>query len=134
MKDFRAEGGEVKTQSELRMMGEKKRFKRERGEFNNRPRTVERDDDYDPKYELLKRRHLEFMKNQGALENRRKREAGDEADAPTRERKSFDKERKSFKREGGGKSFGKGGKSFDRKPADKNRADCKPFGRKFGQK
>ena len=134
MKDFRAEGGEVKTQSELRMMGEKKRFKRERGEFNNRPRTVERDDDYDPKYELLKRRHLEFMKNQGALENRRQREAGDEADAPTRERKSFDKERKSFKREGGGKSFGKGGKSFDRKPADKNRADRKPFGRKFGQK
>lgn len=134
MKDFRAEGGEVKTQSELRMMGEKKRFKRERGEFNNRPRTVERDDDYDPKYELLKRRHLEFMKNQGALENRRQREAGDEADAHTRERKSFDKERKSFKREGGGKSFGKGGKSFDRKPADKNRADRKPFGRKFGQK
>lgn len=134
MKDFRAEGGEVKTQSELRMMGEKKRFKRERGEFNNRPRTVERDDDYDPKYELLKRRHLEFMKNQGALENRRQREAGDEADAPKRERKSFDKERKSFKREGGGKSFGKGGKSFDRKPADKNRADRKPFGRKFGQK
>ena len=142
MKDFRAEGVEVKTEGELRKMGEKRRFKRDRGEFNDRPRQIERDDDYDPAYELLKRRHQEFVRNQDALERRRRREAeGEEGDRERQPRK--------FEKRGGDKPFNKGGKSFDKgsKPFDKggkpydrtkkpfDRKDGKkPFARKFGQK
>ncbi len=155
MKDFRAEGGEVKTESELRMMGEKRRFKRDRGEFNDRPRAVERDDDYDPKYELLKRRHLDFVKNQGALERRRMREADEEQGSEQRERKTFsherkpfsadrkkfdrerknfDRDRKPYDRKEGGKPFDRDRKNFGGKTFGGNRPAGKPTQRKFGQK
>ncbi len=127
MKDFRAEGGEVKTQGELRKMGEKRRFKRDRGDFNDRPRQVERNDDYDPAYELLKRRHQEFVRNQDALERRRHREAESGEGQEKRAPRKFDKSH-------GEKPFNKGGKSFDRKGGDKKPFAKKPFARKFGQK
>ena len=134
MKDFRAEGGEVKTEGELRKMGEKRRFKRDRGEFNDRPRQIERDDDYDPAYELLKRRHQEFVRNQDALERRRRREAEGEEGQEKRAPRKFEKR-------GGDKPFNKGGKSFDRAKKPYDRKDGgkkdfakKPFARKFGQK
>lgn len=122
MKDFRAEGGEVKTANELKLMGEKKRFKRERGEFNDRPRSIERNDDYDPKYELLKQRHKDFVRNQEAAERRRKLLGMEEGERPTERKERFTKDRERKP-------------NFDKKPFNKERrGGARPFAGKDDRK
>ena len=80
------------------------------------------------------------MRNQDALERRRREAEGEESDSERQPRK-FEKREggkpfkggKSFGKDG--KSFDKGGKSFDRAKKSFDRKDGKkPFARKFGQK
>ena len=65
---YRAEGGEVKTDEERRLMSDRTRFRTRRDEFKQRitgdeePRMAyETDDDLDPEYLLLRRKHREFQ-------------------------------------------------------------------------
>ena len=93
LEDFRAEGNEVKTDTELQRMGEKGRFRDGRKREFSRKRFV--DDDRDQDFSDRGERSFD------------------------RERKSFDRERKSFDKEG--KPFNKDRKPFDRdrKPFDR---------------
>lgn len=63
--DFRAEGGKVKTDEERRLMGDRTRFKANREEFKQRlsetPRERHDEEDLDPEYLLLRRKHREFQ-------------------------------------------------------------------------
>lgn len=66
--DFRAGGGDVKTDEERRRMAEKHRFKKNRGDFNNRfkengDRNDEGFDDISDEYRLLRSKHREFERN-----------------------------------------------------------------------
>ena len=93
LEDFRAEGNEVKTDTELQRMGEKGRFRDGRKREFSRKRFV--DDDRDQDFSDRGERSFD------------------------RERKPFDRERKSFDKEG--KPFNKDRKPFDRdrKPFDR---------------
>lgn len=101
LEDFRAEGNEVKTDTELQRMGEKGRFRDGRKREFSRKRFA--DDDRDQDFSDRGERSFD------------------------RERKPFDRERKSFDKER--KPFNKDRKPFDRdrKPFDRDR---KPFDRK----
>ena len=110
--DFRAAGGEVKTTEERTRMAEKKRFKQHRGEFNGRfaenQESNRRHDneDYNPEYELLRRKHRDFQErfNRGERNERQekpgRRENGERGTRRTTEWKSFDRR--------GGEHRGKG--------------------------
>ncbi len=104
MKDFRAEGGIVKTEEEKRQMAEKRRFKQNR-EFKRRLEEQEENEAAD-----IRSFHFRSME-------RRDERDGNER----RERKSFrrnDDDRKSFRRDGD-----------DRKSFRRNDGDRKPFRR-----
>ena len=63
LSDFRAEGGKVKTDVERRLMSDQRRFRTNRDEFKKRFDDAERhdeDDDLDPAYKILRRKHREF--------------------------------------------------------------------------
>lgn len=129
MQDFRAQGGEVKTDTERKRMAEKGRFKMHRGEFNGRFANAENADAEDESYRLLKNRHREFEQRFGNRdrEGGEKKQRGERKEFERGGRKGFEKrdrregeprnggrrERRDF--DGAGKKpFGK--KPFDRKP------------------
>jgi putative N6-adenine-specific DNA methylase len=129
MQDFRAQGGEVKTDSERKRMAEKGRFKMHRGEFNGRFANAENTEAEEESYRLLKNRHREFEQRFGNREREgaEKKQRGERKDFERGGRKGFEKrdrregeprnggrrERRDF--DGAGKKpFGK--KPFDRKP------------------
>ncbi len=97
--EFRAAGGEVKTEEERTRMGEKRRFKQNRGEFNgrftDRKRENEEDDLY-AEYRILRDKHREFERTFGRKdkEDRGERPARRPYDRP--EKKSFRKEERRF--------------------------------------
>lgn len=122
LREFREEGGVVKTEEEKRMMAEKRRSWQKR--------------DYDKKQE-------ERVENEEAdilsfkfrsLEKQRMERAARERKSFDRERKSFDRERKSFDRERksfgdrGDRQFKKGDKPFRKK---ETRADRQNSRRNF---
>lgn len=67
--EFRAAGGDVKTDEERRRMAEKHRFKKNRGEFNNRfreedgPHGTDDFDELPDEYRVLRNKHREFERN-----------------------------------------------------------------------
>jgi putative N6-adenine-specific DNA methylase len=72
LNDFRAAGGHVKTDEERRRMSEKRRFKKNRGDFNGRYANREDDDtesfgdDFDSAgYAILRDKHREFERTFG---------------------------------------------------------------------
>ncbi len=83
---FRAAGGEVKTDEERSRMGEKKRFKQNRGEFNNRfadrQRYEEEGEDF-AEYAILRSKHREFERTFG----QKKRQESEERTPMRREGK-----------------------------------------------
>ncbi len=119
-------------------MAEKRRFKMNRGEFNNRfaDRDRERDEDETPEYIMLLNKHREFERTFGKRERRddrpreRRESRGERREFKGGERprrddrkgfggKPFDRDnnrrpRRDDREGGNGKSFGK--KPFDRKP------------------
>ncbi len=125
MQDFRAAGGEVKTDEERTRMAEKRRFKMNRGEFNNRfaDRDRERDEDETPEYIMLRNKHREFERTFAKRERR---------DDRPRERKEYRGERKDYR----GESRGERGERREFKGGERPRRDNreggkgKPFGKK----
>jgi putative N6-adenine-specific DNA methylase len=105
LKDFRSEGGIVKTEEEKRQMAEKHRFKKNR-EFKQRLEETEQNEEADI-------RSFTFHKHE-LNKNRGGHESFDRSGKDRKDRKEFsrDKNRKDFKR-GGKREFGK--KGFDRK-------------------
>ena len=109
LKDFRSEGGIVKTEEEKRQMAEKHRFKKER-EFKKRLEEKEENEEADILSFTFHRHDL--SKNRGGHESfdrsgkeRRERKERKEFN---KDRKDFGgKDRKDFKR-GGKRDFGKG--------------------------
>ncbi len=132
---FRAAGGEVKTEEERTRMGEKKRFKQNRGEFNNRfaDRRREDEDDSFADYALLRNKHREFER---LMASRNRREEGERPACPfRREDRDFKADHKpgGFRRDGFKKDGFKrdGDRKFGDKPKDGFRKGGKSdFGRK----
>ena len=114
LKDFRSEGGVVKTEEEKRQMAEKHRFKKER-EFKKRLEEKEENEEADilnftfHKHDLGRNRggHESFDRSGKDRKERKEFSKGD--------RKEFGKgkDRKDFKR-GGKRDFSKG-KDFGKK-------------------
>lgn len=138
--EFRAQGGEVKTDEERSRMAEKRRFKQHRGEFNGRfANRPENDEEESPEYALLRNKHREFERTFG---RREREEREDRAPRGNRrfsdnkgggERKNFDRRRDNEDFRGGRNNredfrgdrgerkrdnFGSR-KSFDKKPFDR---------------
>ncbi len=111
LKDFRSEGGQVKTDEDRRQMAEKHRFKQNR-EFKKRLDDDGNDGEDDIRSFTFSRREPLNFGNKG----RRRDDRDGERKSFDRDRKPFDRDRggKSFDRDRGGKSFERGGKSFDR--------------------
>lgn len=115
--DFRAAGGEVKSDEERRRMGEKRRFKQHRGEFNGRfaeRRNDERDGDdeeFNAEYALLRRKHREFEENFGRGERGASRDRSDRPERGARFSRPDRGERRDRpeRREGGYGNRNRGG-------------------------
>lgn len=132
LKEFRSEGGIVKTEEEKREMAEKHRFKKNR-EFKKRldedDNDMEEDDIRSFKFRSLdSSRRLSF--------DRRRERRDDDGRDKGRKRGGFDSDRKSDKggkwHDKGGKRFGKdnGGKRFDRENRRRDNGDFKKKGRR----
>lgn len=137
--DFRASGGEVKTDEERRRMGEKKRFKQNRGDFNNRyadgaPRANrEEEDDLPPEYAILRSKHRQFERSRNFKERdeRPARRQGERRDFQDGDRK-FGGKRGGDRKFDGGRKFSKERK-FDRERKFDGERDF-DGDRKFGGK
>ena len=96
-------------------MGEKHRFKQNRGEFNRRPADEERvpDEDFTPEYEMLRKRHREFQNTFGPRERRSENPRRFEGEKDFKRGKGGE-----FKRRSDREERGRGGK-FGGKRRDK---------------
>ena len=116
LKDFRSEGGIVKTEEEKRQMAEKHRFKKER-EFKKRLEEQEENEEADIRSFTFHRHNLDKDKRN---ERRSRRDNGREDREDRRDRKGGYKSsankggHERFDRSGKGRSFGKG-KDFGKK-------------------
>ena len=116
LKDFRSEGGIVKTEEEKRQMAEKHRFKKER-EFKKRLEEQEENEEADIRSFTF---HRHDLKKDDRQERRGRREGGREEREERRDRKGGYKGspnkggHERFDRSGKGRSFGKG-KDFGKK-------------------
>jgi putative N6-adenine-specific DNA methylase len=116
LKDFRSEGGIVKTEEEKRQMAEKHRFKKER-EFKKRLEEQEENEEADIRSFTF---HRHDLKKDDRQERRSRREGGREEREERRDRKGGYKGspnkggHERFDRSGKGRSFGKG-KDFGKK-------------------
>ncbi len=116
LKDFRSEGGIVKTEEEKRQMAEKHRFKKER-EFKKRLEEQEENEEADIRSFTF---HRHDLKKDDRQERRGRREGGREEREERRDRKGGYKGtpnkggHERFDRSGKGRSFGKG-KDFGNK-------------------
>ena len=116
LKDFRSEGGIVKTEEEKRQMAEKHRFKKER-EFKKRLEEQEENEEADIRSFTF---HRHDLKKDDRQERRGRREGGREEREERRDRKGGHKGspnkggHERFDRSGKGRSFGKG-KDFGKK-------------------
>lgn len=119
MRDFRSEGGIVKTDDEKRQMAEKHRFKKNR-EFKKRLDEEEENAEADIrsfKFHSLERtrggeRRSSFDGERPKYGERRERKSFDHDNSRGRGDKRFDKGDKRFDK--GDKRFDKGGKRFDK--------------------
>ena len=117
LKNFRSEGGFVKTEDEKQQMAEKRRFKKERGEFKKRLDEQEENEEAD-----IRSFTFHSLNRKPILSSGRRK---DEGDAPRKDRRRKDEdwkrggssERKDWRNRGGherfdrsgGKKYGKGG-------------------------
>ena len=109
LSDFRAEGGKVKTDEERRLMSDQRRFRTKRDDFKKRYDDEDHhrfdDEDLDPEYLILRRKHREFEEVHGQRKSNRgkagfgKREGG------------FKKGEGGYKKGNFKKDFKKGGDS-----------------------
>lgn len=143
LEDFRAAGGEVKTDEERERMAEKKRFKMHRGEFNGRFSDKQEDTDESREYALLRDRHMEFervqaRKQRAARRNEWEQRTDGREGRGREERRPFNREERGFR--GERKPFGRSGREErgERRPFNREergfRSDRKPFGRNGGSR
>ena len=143
LKDFRSEGGVVKTDEERRQMAEKHRFKKNR-EFKQRITEQETNEEGDIRsftfhhHELpLRNGHRqERGERRGARDFRGAREDGEMHDDRSRsdykqgKGKNF-RNGKDFRKPGSGNSFGKSGDGYGRNGGNRGKQDR--FGRNSGK-
>jgi len=114
LKNFRSEGGIVKTEEEKRQMAEKHRFKKER-EFKKRLDEQEENEDGDIRSFTFHKHDLHPHRRDDREEHRFDRE-GRKFDREERkfdrEERKFDREERKFDREE--RKYDKGGRKFDR--------------------
>ena len=112
LKDFRSEGGIVKTEEEKRQMAEKHRFKKER-EFKKRLEEKEENEEADILSFTFHRHDL--SKNRGGHESfdRSGKERSGRKDFGGKDRKDRKDFKRGGKREFGKKDFGGKKKRFD---------------------
>lgn len=119
LNDFRASGGEVKTAEEKEKMGEKRRFKLNRGEFNGRfadqrpSRDNDDNGDYDPQYAALRNKHFEFERLMARKMRSQTAERGPRHEHGDRESRNF------------GRKSGDFGGKFERREGRFNRGEGK---------
>ena len=144
LKDFRSEGGIVKTEEEKKQMAEKHRFKKER-EFKKRI-TEDDDNNEDGDIRSFKFHHIKFESSEDKVRKSFGRTRRDDGDG---ERKSFGRDRKGGDRDRrdagrdrkGDRGFGKddrkdGGRRRDYGREDGNRGGHERFdrsGKNFGK-
>ena len=136
LKQFRSEGGEVKTDEEKRMMAEKHRFKKER-EFKQRLTEQEENEEADIRSFTFHRHELRGEKREVRGENREARDGRREFKSERREgRERFDRKGDRFDRKG--ERFDKrGGKSPYNSSENRGgheRFDRSGGGRKYNKK
>ena len=96
--EFRASGGDVKTDEERTRMAEKRRFKQHRGEFNGRfANRPEGDEEENEEYALLRNKHREFERAFGRRDREDREDRGERRGS---DRKNFER-RNDRRREGG---------------------------------
>ena len=120
MKDFRREGGNIKTDEERKQMAEKHRFKKDRGEFKMRHDQQEENEEGDIrsfKFHSLEKKSFQSSRKGGRDEGNRG-------------------ERERFDRNGGGKRFDrKGHERFEGRDGERsNRGGHERFDRSGGKK
>ena len=126
LKDFRSEGGIVKTEDEKRQMAEKHRFKKNR-EFKQRLEETEQNEEADIRSFTF---HHHDLKQDEKREHRGREERGER-----RNREDWDERRNGYKRgprstEGRPQGKNRGGhERFDRSGKGRNFAKGKDFGR-----
>lgn len=108
--DFRAKGGSVKTDSERAIMSDQKRFRKNREEFkqrfsDNKENNAESEEDLDPEYLMLRRRHREFERSSfapkgGSRRDFKRNDEGGRRGGDFKKRSDF-KKHSDFKRKGG---------------------------------
>lgn len=134
LSDFRAEGGKVKTDVERRLMSDQRRFRTNRDEFKKRFDDAERhdeDDDLDPAYKILRRKHREFEQLHAP---RKPKRDGDDAKKGGFKKGGFKKDgfKKGNFKKGDSKKGGFGGKKreggFKKGPGFKQKGDFKRKG------
>ena len=112
MKDFRSEGGIVKTDSEKREMAQKHRFKKER-EFKKRiTEETENEEDDIRSFKFHTNRFADFEKNREDIRRGNKTRSAGRRNDDRRSGKSFKGGDRNFK--GGDRNFKRGGKDFKR--------------------
>jgi len=120
MKDFRADGGIVKTDEEKRQMAEKHRFKKNR-EFKKRLDEDEANEEADIRsfkfYSIERRKEERSRKTgEGARDEERSFRREGKRRPDFRERKPYDRDNRKPDRDNrGGKHYGRGGKRVERK-------------------
>ena len=100
--EFRASGGDVKTDEERARMAEKRRFKQHRGEFNGRfANRPEGEEEESAEYALLRNKHREFERAFGRRERDEREDRGERRGGDRRggDRKNFER-RNDRRREG----------------------------------
>ena len=122
-REFRAEGGSVKTEDEKRQMAEKHRFKKNR-EFKQRLEETEQNEEGDirsftfHRHELKKDDYKDRRSREARSERRNREDRDDRRSRENRDDRRNRGGHERFDRSGRGRSFGKGkdkGKDFGRK-------------------
>ncbi len=129
MKDFRAEGGTVKTEEEKRQMAEKRRFKQNR-EFKRRLEEQEENEAADIR--TFRFRSMERREERDNNE-RRERKAFRRDDERKPFRRDRDDDRKSFRRDGDRKPFRKGDNRGGHERFDRSGGKDRRFDRSGGK-
>ena len=120
LKDFRHEGGIVKTEEEKRQMAEKHRFKKER-EFKKRLEETEQNEEADIRSFTFHRHDLEKPERKPRREDRQERREGNDGGRrfDRNDRKGGkDRDFRDNRRNKGGRDFSKGGRDFNMRGRD----------------
>ena len=114
LKDFRHEGGIVKTEEEKRQMAEKHRFKKER-EFKKRLEETEQNEEADIRSFTFHRHDLEKPERKPRREDRQERSENNRRFERNDRKGGKDRNFRDNRRNKGGRDFGKGGRDFGKK-------------------